>query len=478
MNRPIFQALLLDAYYQVLDNRVFRMLAVLVVLLVLPTFVLGAREEGLVILFGVKTVPWSEISWLVGSQHDPDLIVQRFQEAVVGGLAGTLGILFSIAATAFFVPRMLEKGAADVVFSRPIGRATLLAARYTAGVLFVALLSAALVIGMHLGLRFVSGRSDPAFLWTILTIVYVFALVHSVSLLVGVLTRNAVAALLATILFFALNGCVHNVWILSEYARQQGQLQREEQDSPVDTDDVPAILYHALDTLHFVLPKTTDADLIVHKLRRAIVESDPLLRDEATGVNLAELPQGLAPEGRLGTRDLARDPARWTSADGELVLRRESRLLEGKRRNARGVVRELAAALEKRGIKPGPAPAAEPGRAPRFEYVCWTETLDGRETSCASGRANLGEWLLAIEVREPALPGTPDPAGVRAQSFARQLRLDEDDPRGMDPARWYARQLGWSAGPRHNIFVSILSSLAFALLLFLLAAWRLARIDF
>lgn len=476
MKRPILEALLLDAYYQVLDNRVFRMLAVLVVLLVLPTFVLGAREQGLVILFGVKTVPWRDLGWLVGGQNNPDVIVQRFQEAVVGGLAGTLGILFSIAATAFFVPRMLEKGAADVVFSRPIGRATLLAARYSAGVLFVGLLSAALVVGMHLGLLLVSGRSDPAFLWTILTIVYVFALVHSVSLLVGVLTRNAVAALLSTILFFALNGCVHNVWILSEYARQERVLQHEEQEAHAD--DVPAILYHTLDTLHFVLPKTTDADLIVHKLRRAIVEDEPLLRDEATGVSLAELPQGLGPDGRLGTRDLAREPARWTSAAGELVLRREARLLDGKRRNARGTAREFSTALEQRGVQPGPALASEPGRAPRFEFVSWKETLDGQEKSCTTGFCALGDWLLVLEVRERASADSPDGAGLRAQSFARQLHLDQDDPRGMDPAHWYARRLDWGAPPRHNIFVSVSSSLLFALVLFALAAWRLSRIDF
>ena len=484
MNKPILRALFLDAYYQVLDNKVFRLLALLVVLLVLPTFVLGAREQGLVILFGVKTVSWESLRWLVGENRNPDFIVQRFQEIVVGGLAGSIGILFSIAATAFFVPRMLEKGAADVVFSRPISRPVLLLARYCAGVLFVALLAGSLVFGMHLGLLLVSGRSDPAFLWSILTIVYIFALVHAVSLLIGVLTRNSVAALLATILFFTLNGCVHNVWILSEYAREQSQAQSE--DEPAGTpkpDDVPLLLYHSLDALHFVLPKTTDADMIVSKLRTAISASAPVLRDTVTGTHLAEAPEGLTLAGAQGDRNIEHDPAHWLSPDGgetrsEITFRRESRLVTGKQRSARTAARSLSSELEKSGATIVANPAQDPGVRLRPEFVCWKESNSEGEWSRATGYLTLGDWLLVIEARQrpPSSSGTG--AGDLARNFVRHVRLDENDPRGMDPARWYARRLDWTAPLRHNIFFSIGSSLLFALLLFALAAWKLKRIDF
>src|SRR5258706_5286091 len=261
MNKPIARALFLDAYYQVLDNKVFRLLAIVASLLVLPTFVLGASEQGLVILYGVKTVPWEDIGWLVGGLRNHALIVQRYQDIVVGGLAGTIGILFAIAATAFFVPRMLEKGAADVVFSRPVSRHVLLLARYCAGVLFVAILSTALVLGMHIGLLLVSGTSDPAFLWSVATIVYVYTLVHSVSLLMGVLTRSSVAAILMTILFFSFNGCIHQSWIGSEYYREQQRLEQEEkakEGAPPEEGKIgggPLFLFRLVVGLHFLLPK-------------------------------------------------------------------------------------------------------------------------------------------------------------------------------------------------------------------------------
>jgi len=484
MNGPILRALFLDAYYQVLDNKVFRILAVLVGLLVLPTFVLGAREEGLVILFGVKTISWDNVTWLTGTQN-PDLVVQNFQDFVVGGLAGTIGILFSIAATAFFVPRMLEKGAADVVFSRPVSRTTLLCARYCAGVLFVALLASTLVFGMYLGLRIVSGRGDPAFLWSILTIVYVFALVHSVSLLVGVLTRSAVAGLLVTILFFTLNGCVHNVWILSEFARDQERLAREEQDKDAaeHEDKVPPLLYHSLDTLHFILPKTTDSDLIVRKLRRAILESPPVVRDSVTGTRVAESPENLTLVGAQGERDLEREPALWQSkgADAsatEITFRRESRVVEGRRRSARTAARTLSTELEQSGAKLVPAPGFEPGPGLRPEIVCWEEKQSEGEWSRARAYVALGDWLLVVEVRQRTQAEANRSAGELARSFTRHIRLDENDPRGMDPARWYEHRLDWSAPLRHNIFFSVGSSVLFALLLFALAAWKLKRIDF
>ncbi|MBK7643137.1 MAG: ABC transporter permease [Planctomycetes bacterium] len=474
---PTVRALFLDAYYQVLDNKVFRILVVLVIVLVLPTFVFGAREEGFVILFGMKTVPWENLAWLVGHNSNPDLIVEKFQELVVGGLAGTIGILFSIAATAFFVPRMLEKGAADVVFSRPVGRVALLFARYCAGVLFVAILAATLVVGMHVGLLLVSGRSDPAFLWTILTIVYIFALVHAVSVLVGVITRNSVAALLVTMLFFTLNGCVHNIWILSDYAREQGDLARNDQDpDAVHEDKVPPILYHSLDALHFTLPKTTDADLIVRKLRRVITERPALLEDGVTGTSVLESPEGFELEGATGKRDLEHEPARWKASAGDsgasLVLRREARLLDGKRRSKYTAAKALAAQVTKSGATIVASPDFEPGPGLHPEMVCWTESTGGSAPSCATGFLSLGDWMLVLEVR------ARENAGRELQSLVQRMRLDENDPRGMDPARWYERKLSWTGPLRHNIFFSIGSSLVFALLLFLLAAWRLKRIDF
>jgi ABC-type transport system involved in multi-copper enzyme maturation permease subunit len=491
VKKPILRALFLDAYYQVLDNMVFRILAVVVCLIVLPAFLVGFRPEGIVLFWGIKTIGYQEFaSWF--GQHLPSdskdvhlAFIRGAQEVVVGGLAGNVGIFFSLAATAFFVPRMLEKGAADVVFSRPVGRATLLCARYFAGVLFVALLGSVLVLGMHLGLLLVSGASDPAFLWSILTLTYVFALVHGVSTFVAVFSRSSVAAILTALLFFTVNGCVHKSWIPLEWARARSALEREEAsasgaDPKVDLDaGALGFFAGALDTMHFALPKTTDADVIVSKLRTLVSGRTEILRDPQGSLVVRRPPDAYVLAGQGETRDLSAAPAVWSwsaakEGDCTLTLRRESRIVPGdkpKRRSTGSAARELLASLKQRPDVSGAESHPLPGQRISSELVQWSEGASAQPSARACAFFSSGDWMYLLEIEGGA-------AETRARELLENVVIERDDPRYMDPESWYARRLDWNAPLRHNIFFSVASSLAFALALFGLAAWKLKRIDF
>lgn len=489
MNRNIAHALLLDAYYQVLDNRVFRLLLVLAAILILPTLLIGAREEGLVILFGVKTIPWQTFLDAFGAPgvQVPDdfnkTFIAGFQDMVVQNLAGTAGILFSIAATAFFIPRMLEKGSADVVFSRPIGRTTLLLTRYLSGVVFVALLSSALVLGMHFSLLLVSGYSDPAFLWNIPSLVYVFALVHSVSTLVAVLTRSSVAAILVSLVFFLFNGCVHRGWITLQHAdaRLQAASASDEAADASRSDSLLGTLRHVLGVAHHVLPKTTDADLIVGSLREKLTGRLAIVEDNGSGARWDALPPELELVGPTGMRDFVSAGPEWKWVRGgdtvaELRVHRESRLLDtsnGKqrKRSARTSAKEFLGSL----------PATAQGKLDPLrmgvyggEQVTWTE----------DGRVRIRSWT---SVDDNFLVGDLKAVadGVAAQEAANMhgrlfamLQFERDDPRALGEQEWYRRRLSWSAPWMYNIAWSLTSSLLFAAMLLALSCWRLSRIDF
>ena len=43
-------------------------------------------------------------------------------------------------------------------------------------------------------------------------LIYTFAVMHAVSVMVGVLTRSSVATILLVVIFFFMNSCVHNAW--------------------------------------------------------------------------------------------------------------------------------------------------------------------------------------------------------------------------------------------------------------------------
>ena len=197
MNAHVIRALLEDAFYQVLDNKVFRLLAILAIVFIAPTFLIGFHPHDITLLFGWQHVEYADLFRLVG-QPPPEVkdvhveVIRVVQSIFVDKLAGNFGTLFCIAATAFFVPRMLEKGAADIVFSKPVSRLALLLARYFSGILFVGILAFLLVVGMHVGFLVTSGYSDSGFLWSALTLVYVFALIHAFSTCVAAL--NAVCS--------------------------------------------------------------------------------------------------------------------------------------------------------------------------------------------------------------------------------------------------------------------------------------------
>ncbi|MCC6406711.1 MAG: ABC transporter permease subunit, partial [Planctomycetes bacterium] len=310
MNSNVVRALFRDAYAQVIDNRVFRILLVILGVLVLPTFVIGARPEHLTVLF-FWDYSYDEIFGFFGTavssmEHPDRVLIQAVQKILTDGLAGSFGIMFGIAATAFFVPRMLEKGAADVVFSKPVSRFALLLTRYFAGLIFAAVLATTMIGGMHLGFLLLSGWSDPGFLWSIPILIYVFAVVHAVSVLVGTVTRSSVAAMLVTLIFFLVNSAVHQAWHLSQRVRGEARVveaeleETEPGDASASSDDEDDTFLRTavfmLDTAHFVLPKTTEADFIARSTRLRLERRGYEFWDRDTNFFVAEPPEGFTRE--------------------------------------------------------------------------------------------------------------------------------------------------------------------------------------
>ncbi len=491
MNRTVVAALFEDAFRQVLDDKVFRLLVGLAIVLILPTFLVGFLPDGITLLFGWKTWTYADLGAFGGAGNGELASIRMIglvQEAIVSGLAGTFGLLFCVAATAFFVPRMLEKGAADTLFSKPVGRFALLVARYSAGVIFVACLSFLLVLGMHIGFLVTSGYSDPAFLWSALTLTYIFALIHSVSVTVAVLTRSSIAAILTTLIFFGFTGCMHRTWIRSEY------VQAVAAESSARGDDTPAgpgrfqFLTDALDVVHWTLPKTTDADYVVAGLRRSITEPDPALRDTNGVLAVIADPQDFARQGPIEV-DLETTPALWIARDsaGEetarIALTRRDRTdpeKPGKLRSATAFTSEFVKAIEA-----DPTTAAKPTRSGRpeveglgFNWVRWRVRGTGADVERARGFTSVESALYEVEASFQSEFGPADDRDRALERFLSVLRVERKTAGTMSPEAWYSREFGWTSTFRHNAFVSIGSSVLFAILLLLLARWRLARIDF
>lgn len=524
MNRAMLKALTLDAFYQVLDNRVFRILLILVLIPILITFMVGFREEEIVFLFGVERWSYdSLVSFLMAGGRPPQnidhqgLIISNFVSLFVNFAGGNLGVMLSVAATAFFVPRMVEKGSADVLFHKPIHRFLLFLSRYFAGLIFIALITLAAVVGIYLGLLIVSGYNDPGILWACLTLTYLFGLVHCVSMLVGVMTRSTVAAILVTLLFFFGNGCVHKGWILKEQiteqksASEQAELDElldesdeafaDEMDLEEDPSRFLSFFLKTLDAAHLVLPKTTDAGYITTKLRSAL-EAGDVFADENSRLTLRSLGEDLsevdADAARLpigGAEEILGTPVFAAEDDQGRAFSIWSRERQEREVEVVGRIRHFPESSRKTGDTLQELVISQLGlddeaverdresmgaNSRMGEMGPLFLTVPTNHVSWSEGGRHYHVMLVTIGKHFHALilETAADLEDEARTTWERKVLRDCGVLNSAGEEEWYTAQLDWDAELKFNLFFSIASSLAFAALVLLLGGWKLSRLDF
>ncbi len=115
----------------------------------------------------------------------------------------SFGFLLSIFACASFIPTLLEKGTIDLFLSKPVSRAQLLGGKYFGGLLIFFLHIFVLICGIWFiaGVKF--GHWDLSFISLLLSSLFYFAILNSVLLLFGVLTKSSgISMMIAYLLMF------------------------------------------------------------------------------------------------------------------------------------------------------------------------------------------------------------------------------------------------------------------------------------
>ena len=542
------RALFWDAFHQIVDNWVFRILAVLALLPGLLFLIFGLREDGIVLFFGLKTWDYSSLSGLLpggGSgqalEGARELILTGVLQLFIDFVGGSVGILFCIAATAFFVPRMIEKGAADVLFHKPLSRATFYLSRFAGGVLFVALLSFTMVGGIYVALILSSGYHDPGILFSALSLTYSFALIFSVCMLIGAWTRSSTAAILLTPIFFLFNGCIHKSWVGLETSDHNAEaLERLAEDEPevadgqvevssdgvrIEADTTPAFLVwvrRCISGMHYVLPKTSDAGIMADKLRSAI--STPLFIEEESRVAIYDRPdattrlEGTAvPVAPAQLRELFGEPLIAFADEGgdgaSYVLFSRQRAPSESSSKAAAALEEAVEALSqpdtvyRERASLGSHYRGRPASAQRLDWLAGSAPEQSWQSAFVfRGTAANTFYTLWIQ-RGPETPFTPpaaseleaetedeaaaaqsgesdsndDAAVAKEDEDSALARIDESmglDADFMEQSSWYSEELGFRSPWRYNILFSIGSSVAFAALMLFLGWWKLSRIDF
>ncbi len=127
----------------------------------------------------------------------------RYVQLGVAFFLFPLAILMSVFATASLVPRMLEKGAIDLLLSKPITRPALLLSRYAGGLLTASLNLLYLTFGLAAILALKTGVWNGGFVLSGLLMSLFFACLLAIMVLIGVLMRSTTVSIMITaVLFF------------------------------------------------------------------------------------------------------------------------------------------------------------------------------------------------------------------------------------------------------------------------------------
>lgn len=221
------------------------------------------------------------------------------QKLLSNGIGGTILLLVSVVVTAGFVPTMIRKGTLELLLVRPLPRWQLIVFTYVAALLFVATLLGLLILATWLVTGLLTGLWSPGIILALPSLLLFFALLLSVSVFTGVVTRSAVAAMLVTVAYWAVLfvvGLMHLQVVASriredtadkprpvsvaDALRPRPQPARREQASSAPAPFHTTTVARVVEAIYAVLPHSEDLDTMVDR---------QLMRDFAVGGRLRQL---------------------------------------------------------------------------------------------------------------------------------------------------------------------------------------------
>jgi len=116
---------------------------------------------------------------------------------------GIVGVFIGIVVTSAMIPDMFQAGSLHLLLSKPVSRAGLLLAKFVGATAFIALNVAFILLGFFLLVGWRLELWNPGILLCIPVFVFIFTIFYSVSMLSGLIWKNAIVSIAITALFWA-----------------------------------------------------------------------------------------------------------------------------------------------------------------------------------------------------------------------------------------------------------------------------------
>jgi ABC-type transport system involved in multi-copper enzyme maturation permease subunit len=193
-------ALFVEAYRELNSKKLFWITMALNLLVVGIFAALGINERGVGFLHWTFDSPVLNTSLVT-----PEVFYKlQFVSWASNVWLAWVAVILGLVATCTLVPDLIASGAIETTLSKPIGRLRLFLTKYATGLLFVVaqVLVFTLACFVVIGVR--GGAWEPRLFLAVPIVTLVFSYLFAVSVLLGMLTRSAVAALLLTALVWVL----------------------------------------------------------------------------------------------------------------------------------------------------------------------------------------------------------------------------------------------------------------------------------
>ena len=160
-----------------------------------------------------RPAPRQSVSWVYGiwkldfpamPRKAAESFISRAKLGFMAFVVGFVGILTGILATASIIPQTFSSGSIYLLLSKPVSRPLLFLAQFAGGCTFVTVAATYLIVGLWLILGLRLGAWDHRVLWAIPIFVFLFGIYYSVSAVAGLVWRNTLMAIVATVVFWLL----------------------------------------------------------------------------------------------------------------------------------------------------------------------------------------------------------------------------------------------------------------------------------
>lgn len=309
-------AIFMDSFRHLKARRLFWITFAISLVVALVYASVGFDQKGMSFLFGWKHFENPIVR--AGTPEAADFYVKMFTDLIVKYWLAWVALGLALVSTAGIFPDFLAEGSIGIALSKRVSRLNLFFMKFVGALLFVALQVGVFTLAVFLAIGFRVGEWNFTVFWAVPLITFVFTLLYSVAVFLGVWTRSTLFALLGAIAVWVMSWFVHvmeeGFYVLAYTAPRTGLVvdvgtgEARKTAEQQEAENGMAKAHSVIQAVGLPLPKTRDATIYLNRLIK-MKERDSLL----SGIPLDEVMSGnfKDPEKREAMRDQNKRHSAW-----------------------------------------------------------------------------------------------------------------------------------------------------------------------